>query len=266
MFRSLWAVILFSCATSACSRPGHNAVTAIGVSLDHGNYDKAARLFRELKENETLFDSLSHEEKGDAYFFYATALRNGVKGFNGDPVRICEIIRQAEQHFKNAANAKKAETAKETLNEISRNEGWDKLEVPPPGPPNPGAKPKQRKGKDLINSVARRVESPEILNWFRQLGLAYQTTDAADGKGPNRLSDLTELAASPLKEWLARGWIEVAWGVRLASVDLNARGRTALAWETAPDSFGERFVLMCDGTVQSVDEESFARMAKAKGR
>jgi predicted Zn finger-like uncharacterized protein len=130
---------------------------------------------------------------------------------------------------------------------------------------------KPRKGaKDLISAVARRLEITEVNNWFRQLGISYQTVASAStsGKGPADFKELTELATTascPLKDWLDKGWIVVVWGARLSSQPDGA-SNTPLAWETDPDLQGNRVVLLCSGSVQTMPEAEFAKTAKAKGR
>ncbi|MBM4069983.1 MAG: hypothetical protein FJ271_13680 [Planctomycetes bacterium] len=143
---------------------------------------------------------------------------------------------------------------------------------PPPPPPvipkePPKFEPKPKKGKDLISAVARRMEVSEVNNWFRQLGLAYHTvsTETISGAGPRDFAQLgREFANTPLKEWHDKQWVVVVWNVRLPNV--QQKSSTALAWETDADGQGNRIVLMCDGSVQSLDEATFAKTAKAMGK
>jgi hypothetical protein len=133
-------------------------------------------------------------------------------------------------------------------------------------PPQLEQKPR-RGGKDLISAVARRLEITEVYNWFKQLGLSYQTVASAStsGNGPSSFKELTELHGTPLKEWLEKNWIIVVWGARPLSQPGGA-SNTALAWETDADLQGNRVVLMCSGSVETMDEATFAKTAKAMGR
>jgi hypothetical protein len=47
---------------------------------------------------------------------------------------------------------------------------------------------------------------------------------------------------------------------------VNGASNTALAWETDADSQGLRVVLMCDTSVQTMDENTFKNTPKAVGR
>jgi len=143
-----------------------------------------------------------------------------------------------------------------------------KAPAPPPKQeqPQPQFEPKPRKGKDLISAIARRMESSEVNNWFHQLGLAYQTVATANtsGRGPANFNELgREFANTPLKEWFDKGWITVVWGVRASNQPAGA-SNTALAWETDADGQGQRIVLMCSGSIQTIDEPTFANTARAK--
>lgn len=144
-----------------------------------------------------------------------------------------------------------------------------KTKPPPPiqqqDPPR--FEPKQKKGKGLISAIARRMEVSDGNNWFRQLGIAYQTAslDSSNGQGPLKFEQLgPNFASTPLKEWYDKEWIKIVWGVRILNV--QNKSDTALAWETDADSVGNRIVLMCDGSVQFIHESIFATTAKAMGR
>jgi hypothetical protein len=136
-------------------------------------------------------------------------------------------------------------------------------------PAPPRFEPKPRKGgKDLISAVARRLEISEVNNAFRQLGLSYQNVASAStsGRGPADFKELTELhGTTPLKEWLDKNWIIVVWGARPLS-QAGGASNTALAWETDADLQGNRVVLMCSGSIVTMDEATFANTAKAMGR
>ncbi|HMF17960.1 MAG TPA: hypothetical protein VKE98_12175, partial [Gemmataceae bacterium] len=126
--------------------------------------------------------------------------------------------------------------------------------------------PKPKKGKDLVSQVARRVEKVEVDNWFRQLGLAYQTaaTVNTSGRGPASFQELgREFAGTALSDWLTKDWIKIVWKANLSNQP-NGASNTALAWETDADSLGNRVVLMCDGSIQFLGEADFEKTAKAR--
>jgi hypothetical protein len=130
----------------------------------------------------------------------------------------------------------------------------------------PKFEPKPKKGKDLVSTVARRVEKVQVDNWFRQLGLAYQTaaTVNTNGRGPANFQELgREFAGTPLSDWLAKNWIKIVWKANLSNQP-NGASNTALAWETDADSLGNRVVLMCDGSIQFLSEQDFEKTAKAR--
>lgn len=140
----------------------------------------------------------------------------------------------------------------------------DKDKEPPKDQPK--FEPKPKKGKGLVSQVARRVEKVEVDNWFRQLGLAYQTAATANGRGPATFKELgREFANTPLNEWLTKDWIKIVWSANLFNQP-NGSSNTALAWETDADSLGNRVVLMCDGSIQFLGEQTFQNTPKAAGR
>src|SRR5262245_21522826 len=49
--------------------------------------------------------------------------------------------------------------------------------------PKPRFEPKPKKGKDLISTVARRMEMTDVRNYFKQLGLEFQNQATINGKG-----------------------------------------------------------------------------------
>ena len=144
--------------------------------------------------------------------------------------------------------------------------GKDNDKELPKDQPKPKFEPKPRKGKDLISTVARRMEMTDVRNYFRQLGLEFQNQATVNGKGPRDYKALgVGFANLPLKEWIEKDWVKVVWSANL-NILPNGASNTALAWETDPDSQGFRIVLMCDTSVQTMDENTFNNTPKAVGR
>jgi hypothetical protein len=132
--------------------------------------------------------------------------------------------------------------------------------------PKPKFEPKPKKGKDLISTVARRMEMTDVRNNFKQLGLEFQNQATINGKGARDYKALgVGFANLPLKEWIEKDWVKVVWSANL-NILPNGASNTALAWETDPDSQGFRIVLMCDTSVQTMDENTFNNTPKAVGR
>ena len=132
--------------------------------------------------------------------------------------------------------------------------------------PKPKFEPKPKKGKDLISTVARRMEMTDVRNNFKQLGLEFQNQATINGKGARDYKALgVGFANLPLKEWIEKDWVKVVWSANL-NILPNGASNTALAWETDPDSQGFRIVLMCDTSVQTMDENTFNSTPKAVGR
>jgi hypothetical protein len=132
--------------------------------------------------------------------------------------------------------------------------------------PPPKFEPKPKKGKDLISTIARRMEMTDVRNCFGQLGKAIYADSTINGKGTANYKDLgLNFANNPLKEWIDKDWVKVVWSANLSNLP-NGASNTALAWETDPDSQGFRIVLMCDTSVQTMNEEDFQKTPKAVGR
>ncbi|HMF17853.1 MAG TPA: hypothetical protein VKE98_11640 [Gemmataceae bacterium] len=144
--------------------------------------------------------------------------------------------------------------------------GKDKDKELPKDQPKPKFEPKPKKGKDLISTVARRMEMTDVRNYFKQLGLEFQNHATINGKGPRDYKALgSGFANLPLKEWIEKDWVKVVWSANL-NVLPNGASNTALAWEADADSQGLRIVLMCDTSVQTMDEITFNNTPKAVGR
>jgi hypothetical protein len=130
----------------------------------------------------------------------------------------------------------------------------------------PKFEPKPKKGKDLVSTVARRIEMIDVQQCFSQLGKAIQADSTINGKGTANYKELgPNFANSPLKEWIEKDWVKVVWSANFNNL-VNGASNTALAWETDADSRGLRVVLMCDTSVQTMDENTFKNTPRAVGR
>jgi hypothetical protein len=130
----------------------------------------------------------------------------------------------------------------------------------------PKFEPKPKMGNDLIGKIRRRVEITEVQNNLRELGKAIYADSTINGKGTASYKDLgLSFANNPVKGWIDRGWVKVVWSANLNNLP-NGASKTALAWETEADSQGLRVVVMCDASVQTMDEQTFQNTPKAMGR
>ncbi len=109
------------------------------------------------------------------------------------------------------------------------------------------------------------MEATEVRHYFKKLGDTYRA-DEVNGRGPANYKALgPNFSNIPLKEWVEKDWVKVVWSANLNSLP-NGASNTALAWETDPDSQGLRIVLMCDTSVQTMDDNTFKKTPKAVGR
>jgi hypothetical protein len=70
---------------------------------------------------------------------------------------------------------------------------------------------------------------------------------------------------SVINESLTNKWIIFIWGANKNSFP-DGTSNTILAYEADADLQGNRFVVLGDGSVQTVGEAEFQKMPKAKGR
>lgn len=135
----------------------------------------------------------------------------------------------------------------------------------PSGPPGDGTaliKEPVAKRPELSN-FGRRMELPELQNFYKQVGLAYQTIEADTGKAPANSQQLQNQlkAFAEMFDAEKKGWIKIAYNVRQWP---EGRSSTILAWEVEPDRNGLRCCLMGDTSVQMLNVEEFDKAPKAQ--
>lgn len=138
-----------------------------------------------------------------------------------------------------------------------------KAEVTPTPPPT---KPKDPGKPDLISTIARNREVPDLGNRLRQIGLTYHAM-MAEGKAPASLAELKRELKIGGEFWepFDKGWIKIIYGARTQTMTAGS-SNTLLAYEEYPDRLGYRLTLMGDGSVQKLTNEEFEKAPKAVGK
>jgi len=121
--------------------------------------------------------------------------------------------------------------------------------------------------KAPVGGIARARERTEIENNLRQLGIAYRQFEVDNNRGPKDQKELGPYYqnVATINDSLKNKWITFIWGVNRAGFS-EGTSNTILAYETDADRQGQRFALMGDGSVQNMDEETFKKTPKAKGK
>ncbi len=122
--------------------------------------------------------------------------------------------------------------------------------------------------KDAVGGIARSRERTNIENDLRQLGLAYRQFEVINNRGPKDQKELASYYqnAATINDSLTNKWITFIWGVNNRDGFPDGSSNTMLAFETNPDRAGNRFALMGDGSVQTLDDATFQKTPKAKGK
>ena len=132
-----------------------------------------------------------------------------------------------------------------------------KANAPPPPP-----KPAPATG-GLIGNIKRKVETVELRNAMKQIGLAYTTFYEERRRAPN---DLKELAPyyennAKLSGYVTEGDLVVAFKIK---GDGQGLANVPLVYEPGPDGSGHRLVATYGGAVESMPEAEFQEMKNRK--
>jgi predicted RNA-binding Zn-ribbon protein involved in translation (DUF1610 family) len=145
-----------------------------------------------------------------------------------------------------------------------------KVDLPKEEPPVVVENPPQQiqiQKKDPAGGILRSRERTEIENTLRQLGIAYRNFEIERNRGPKDQKEFEGYYErnQRINEYLTNQWVIFIWGAGRNSFPDGA-SNTILAYESIADRQENRFVLMGDGSVQTLDEATFQKTPKAKGK
>jgi hypothetical protein len=127
----------------------------------------------------------------------------------------------------------------------------------------PEKKPAPAGGGGLIANVKRKVETAELRNALKQIGLAYTMFYEERRRAPNDLKELAPFYEnnSKLSGYITEGDIAVAFKIKGSGQGL---ANVPLAYEPNPDLSGQRLVATYGGAVELMPEAEFQEMKSRK--
>jgi hypothetical protein len=108
------------------------------------------------------------------------------------------------------------------------------------------------------------VSRNEVMQIFRQVGLAFQNYCGQNNKPVQSIDDLAPFFENDRKILAAfkDGSLTLCKGAHVQTM-LNGTSNTIIAYETEPGTDDKRVVLLGDGTPKSMDEDEFKKTPKA---